>query len=156
MDLSAAFKTDPAAEQKGVWIEMGDVEFLLGRNGNRIYTDMFAQRYQAHKFTLDQRDTPEQREAANALGEKIEIEVMTASILLGWRGRQLKDELTGEDKVGKLVFEGEDITDKYSKGLASKLLGMKDFRQWVNSKSGDFKNFLAATQKADEKNSANT
>jgi hypothetical protein len=150
MDLAKAYRTNTAVEEKGAWFQLGDVEFLIARNGNRTYTDMTQQRFEAHRHTLSLKDTPEQRKAAAELADKIEIEVMGAAILLGWRGVESTDELSGEKKVGKVEFDGVELP--YTRDNAVKLLGLKDFRSFVNSKAGDFKNFLETAQKADEKN----
>lgn len=153
MDFATAFKTDISTEEKGRWFEFGDVELLIARSQNRTYTDMMSQQFQAHNHTLSQKDTKEQREAANERAEKIQVDVMAASVLLGWRGRKVADDsVEGGFRTGKVLFEGEDITDAYSQLNAKKLLAMKDFRSWVNTKADDFKNYLAEVKKADEKN----
>lgn len=150
MDIHESYATDPAAEDKGRWFENGDTEFLVARSGNRTYNDMFTVQLQAHKHTLDQRDTKEQREVANERAEKITIDVMSKAILLGWRGktRTLDD---GTVVTGQVKFKGEEIS--YNPGNAAKMLAVKDFRAWVNGKADDFKNYLISVQKADEKNS---
>lgn len=152
MDFATAFKTDLATEEKGRWFEFGDVELLIARSQNRTYTDMMSQQFQAHSHTLGQKDTKEQREAANERAEKIQIDVMAASVLLGWRGLSRTDPETQVVTTGKVLFQGEDLTSNYSQLNAKKLLEMKDFRSWVNAKADDFKNYLAEVKKADEKN----
>lgn len=153
MDFATAFKTDTATEEKGRWFEFGDVELLIARSGNRTYTDMMSQQFQAHNHTLSQKDTKEQREAANDRAEKIQVDVMAASVLLGWRGRTVKDEsVESGERTGKVLFDGEDLTDSYSQLNAKKLLSLKDLRAQINAKADDFKNYLAAVKKADEKN----
>jgi hypothetical protein len=155
MDIFRAFGTDPVLEKQGRYFELGDAEFLVARSGNQAYTDMFSQLVQAHKHTLDQRVTPEDRARANERAEKITVEVMSKTILLGWRPivRKLAD---GTEVAGKIEFNGEDLTGAYSVANAAKLLAVKEFRNWVQSKSDDYKNFLVATQEEDEKNSEAT
>lgn len=151
MDFAAAFQTDATAEEKGRWYEFGDVEFLIARSGNRKSTDMFQQQFTAHKHTLDLNDTPEQRLAAEERATTIQVDVMAAAILLGWRGREIKDEtVEGGVRVGKVLFEGIEL--EYNQANAKKMLRMKDFRAWVNTKSGDFKNYLAKVKEEDAKN----
>lgn len=155
MDILAQYGTSIEAEEKGRWFQNGDVEFLIARNGNRTYSDIMAVQFQAHNHTLSQRDTKEQREAANDRAEKIQIDAMSKSILLGWRGvERVLNEETGEKVVGQLKFGGEVL--EYNQRNAAKLLAVKDFREWTFGKANDFKNFLLEVKAADEKNSANT
>lgn len=151
MDLAKQYQTSTEAEEKGRWFENGDVEFLIARNGNRTYNDIMAVQFGAHKHTLDQRDTKEQREASNDRAEKIQIDGMAKAVLLGWRGIVRKDPDTdAEISVGKLEFDGQVL--EYNKANAAKILALKDFRAWVFGKSDDFKNYLLSVQKEDEKN----
>lgn len=155
MDIFKAFGVDPALEKQGRFFELGDAEFLIARSGNQPYTDMFSQLVQAHKYTLDQRATPEDRARANDRAEKITIEVMSKTILLGWRPitRTMDD---GSTVTGSVSFNGEDLTADYSVANSAKLLAVKEFRNWVQQRSDDYKNFLVAVQEQDEKNSETT
>lgn len=156
MDIFKQYATDPAAETKGRYFENGDVEFLIARAGNRTFNDMFNQQINAHKHTLDQRDTPEQRNRAEDRAEKILVDVMSKTVLLGWRGLPKLNEdgtpmlLDGQPVLGKLEYNGEAL--EYSPANAAKVLAHKDFRTWVDGRANDFKNFLVVVQKEDEKN----
>lgn len=154
MDVLALYATDSKAEEKGRWFENGDTEWLIARNGNRQYADMLQQLYTAHKATLEQKDTPEQRAAANARFEQITIQVMSRTILLGWRGKTVVDTVTGESTVGKVMYGTEEL--EFNPVNAAKFLAIKDFRNWISAKADDFKNFLLAQKEADEKNSETT
>lgn len=152
MDFNTSYVTDASAELKGRWFENGDMEFLIARSGNRTYSDMMAQQFQAHQHTLSQKDTPEQREIANARAEKITVDIMSKTILLGWRGLPKLDDAGNETgEVGVLNYDGAPL--EYSVANAAKLLAAKDFRSWVSGRADDFKNFLAKAKEEDEKNS---
>lgn len=140
MDIFSAYATNDQAEQNGREFENGDATFLIARSGNRRYTDMLSQLYTAHKHTLDQKDTSEARLAAEDRSNKIMVEVMSKSILLGWSGN--------------VKYKGVDLP--YNQTNAALLLGHKDFRNWVDGKSSSFQNYLEEVKKEDEKNSAPT
>lgn len=161
MDIFSAYATSAEAEEKGRWFENGDVEFCIARSGNRMYSEMMAAQYAAHKHTLDQKDTPEARQAANDRAEKITIYVMSRAVLLGWRGVAKKDaegkaiEIDGKPVVGVLRDrDGSEMV--YGADTAARILALKDFRVWVSNKSDDFRNYLEEVKKADEKNSETT
>lgn len=136
MDIFNAYATDDFAEQNGRPFENGDAVFVIARSGNRRYSDMLGQLYTAHKHTLDQKDTPEQRQAATERSDKIMVEVMSKSILVGWSGN--------------VKYKGVDFP--YSQANAAVLLAIKDFRNWVDGKSSSFQNYLLEVKEADEKN----
>lgn len=160
MDLLAAYATNADAEEKGRYFANGDVEFLIARSGNRAFNDMMNTQFQAHKHTLDQKDTPEAREIGNQRAEEITIMVMSRTILLGWRGVAKKNPdgspmlRDGEPVRGKLTYGKDELA--YSPAAAAKILAHKDFRSWVSSKADDFKNYLASVEAEDAKNSATT
>lgn len=153
MDIFASYGTSLSAEEKGRWFENGDVEFLIARSGNRAYNDMISAQFLAHKHTLDQKDTPEARAAAEDRANKINTLVMSRTILLGWRGVVKKD-ADGVETAGKLLYKGEELP--FSVVNASTVLAHKDFRNWVSGKSDDFRNYLEEVKKEDEKNLAPT
>lgn len=155
MDVFNTYATNTVAEEKGRWFENGDVEFLIARSGNRAYNEGIQAQFTAHKHTLDQKDTPEAREAGNDRAEKIQVLVMSRSILLGWRGVPKKGpDGQPTDVIGKLLYKGDEL--EFSQANAAKLLSHKDFRHWVNGKSDDFRNYLEVVKAEDEKNSAPT
>lgn len=160
MDLFQLYATDPKAEENGRWFENGDVEFLIARSGNRAFNDMISVQYKQHKHTLDQKDSPEARVAAEQCADKINVLVMSRSILLGWRGKQKKGpdgeplEVDGQPALGRLDYQGNELP--FTPANAAKVLAHKDFRAWVNGRADDFKNFLVEVKKEDEKNSVPT
>ena len=137
MDIFQSYGTSFNAEENGREFENGDAVFVIARSGNRQYSAMLATQYAQHKHTLDQKDTPEAVEAANSRSEKIMVSVMSKAILLGWSGN--------------VLYKGQPLA--YSTFNAALLLGHKDFRNWVNGKSDDFKNYLESVKEEDEKNS---
>lgn len=153
MDIFASYGTSLAAEENGRWFELGDVEFCIAHTGNRAYNDMMATQFAAHKHTLDQKSTPEARAAANDRADKINVLVMSRTILLGWRGLAKKD-ASGVETVGAVLYKGEALP--FSAANAAKVLAHKDFRSFVSTKADDFRNFLEEVKKEDEKNSGLT
>jgi hypothetical protein len=140
MDIFSIYATNDDAEQQGRYQENGDAQFLIARNGNDRYSRMLTNLYEIHKFTLDNKSDEESRKAAKDRSDKIMVEVMSKSILLGW--------------TGNVKFRGEQLP--YSVENAVKLLQVKDFRNWVNAKADDFKNYLEVVEADDAKNSAPT
>lgn len=159
MNIFDHYATDLNAEEKGRYFENGDVEFLIARSGNHTYNDMISTQFTAHKHILDQKDTPEARAAANACADKINVMVMSRSILLGWRGLPKKNadgtviEVDGKPVMGALRDRtGAEMP--YDVFTAGKILALKDFRAWVSGKADNFRNYLEEVKKEDEKNFA--
>lgn len=142
MDFLAAYATNEDAEEQGVYIKNGDAEFLIARANNTRFARMLNVQYEGNKQILDARDTPEQQDISDALNRKITIEIMSKSILLGWRGAVSY----GKDDDGKPV------PLPYSVENAQKLLSHKDFMHWVNQQAGKMSNYLLAAKESDEKN----
>lgn len=161
MDIFSSYATDPNAEEKGRYFENGDVEFLIARSGNRAYNEMMQAQFTAHKHTLDQKDTPEARQAGNDRAEKITVLVMSRTVLLGWRGLPKKGpdgaplEVDGKQVLG-VLRDRTGAAMEPNQTNAAAILALKDFRQWVSGKSDDFRNYLEEVKKEDEKNSATT
>ena len=138
IDIFAQYATDPKAELEGREVPWGGgVTLLIARAHNPKYTRILSQLYEAHKHTLDQKETPEQLATAEARSNKIMAETMAKSILLGW--------------TGPLAFKGKLL--EYSIANAQMLLEIKDFQAEVAKKAGDFRNFRFEAEEADEKNS---
>lgn len=141
MDLYRAYATDPKLEQEGKEFDFGGGLFLtLARSGNDTYARMLNKQYEAHKHTLDLKDTPEQIKAGKDLSHKIMAKVMAGSVLLGWRG--------------PAEYNGEVLP--YSQTNAEKFLLIKDFQAEVARRSDDFKNYRFEVEEADAKNSLST
>lgn len=123
IDLFAAFATDLQYEEQGIYTQIpgaGDTEFLVARAGNKTYTRLIQKLVKQNKAVLDSRG-----DAADAKSEEILVNVMAESILLGWKGT--------------ILFGGKPA--EYSKEVAKKLLGMKDFRAAVTKVSEDMETF---------------
>ncbi len=136
MDVFAQYATSLDAEENGRPHENGDATFIIARSGNVRYSAQIAALYSAHKHTLDERGSPEAIKLSDARADKINIDVMSKTILLGWEGN--------------VTYKGEKL--EHSVANAAKLLAHKDFRAWVNGKSDNYKNFLEQVKKEDEKN----
>lgn len=126
IDLFAQFATDETAENEGVWVPLGDSEFLIARTGNRTYSKKLAAAFKSNQRALDAGD-----DAADALSDKIMISVIADTILLGWR--------TGE--VNSVLYQGETLA--YTKEAAKKVLAHKDFRRQVMNWAEDMGRYKA-------------
>jgi hypothetical protein len=127
MDIFATYATDTAAEAEGVWVEIGDAKFLVARSGNPAYSKKLSRLYERNRKLLDMKD-----DNADALSERLMVEVLAETILLGWEGVQ---------------FKGADLT--YSVDNAKMLLGIKDFRAQISKAAEDFEAYKVK-QEADE------
>lgn len=130
MDLYEMYAADTAKEENGTWMEIGDSKFLVARSGNKSYVKMFTKQYERNKRALDRKD-----EAADKLAEKIVIDVMASTILLGWEN---------------VVFKGDTLD--YTKDNAKLLLAMPEFRKQIQEFAEDFSEFKAVREEEEEKN----
>lgn len=141
MDFFAAYATNPALEQDGKDFDFGGgVTMRIARAHNPKYTRILNKLYEAHKHTLELKDTPEQQATAAETSHKIMAEVMSKSILLGW--------------TGPVKYKGQDLP--YSVENAKKLLLIKDFQEDVAKRAANFHNFRFEIEEADAKNSVTT
>jgi hypothetical protein len=140
MDFFAAYATNPDAENEGRYFENGDAEFLIARGGNDRYSRMIAKQYEANKHLLDDKSSEAAKTAGEELAKKITIDVMSKSILLGWKGN--------------VLWQGKPLP--YTVDNAQMLLGLKDFQTWVAGKSNAYQNFLLSAEAEDAKNSETT
>lgn len=139
MDIFAQYATNPALEQDGKEFDFGGgIKLKIARAHNPKYTRILNKLYEAHKHTLDLKDTPEQIAAAAECSHKIMAEVMSKSILLGW--------------TGPVEYKGQPLP--YSVENAKKLLLLKDFQEEVARRAANFHNFRFEVEEADAKNSA--
>ncbi len=133
MDIFYSFATDPVLEEQGKEFQIGKDAFItVARTGNRVY--IMRALLAAHKETLDRDD-----DEAHDRFEKIQIEVLAKSVLLGFRG---------------ITFKGETLT--YSQANAAMLLEIKDFRDLVAKHADKFTNFLVKQEEEDVKKSQTT
>lgn len=130
MDIFAAYATDETKEQEGSWVEIGDSEFLVARSGNRKYSRMLGRLVEKNQKALDMRD-----EAADKLSDRLMVEVLAATILLGWEN---------------VSFQGKVL--EYNKANAEKLLAIKDFRREIMKRADDFDAFKVVAEAENEKN----
>ena len=131
LDIFAQFATNEAAENDGVFVPFGEAQFLVAREGNRKYVKLLTAAVEKNQKLLDAKD-----DAASDLSDKIMIDVMAKSILLGWEG-----------KVG---YKGKLLP--YSEANAKMLLAIKDFRREVSKMAADIGNFKVEQVKEKEKN----
>jgi hypothetical protein len=124
MDIFKEYATDENLEVEGTWFEVGDAKLLIARLGNKKYARKLSKLYERNRKLLDRKD-----DAADALSDKIMIEVLAETILLGWQG---------------LEFQGKAFP--YSKENAMKALEIKDFRKSVMDLAGDESEFKAVKE----------
>lgn len=127
MDVFQQYATDPAKEIEGVWVDLDDkgAKILVARAGNRNYSRMFSREYERHQRALEAKN-----DDADELSDKLTIEIMAKTILLGWEGLTFKRQPVGS----------------YSEESARRLLGVKDFRAFVTKLSNDFDSYRIAQE----------
>lgn len=130
LDIFEQYATDDVAENQGVWVPHGDAKFLVARSGNRAYGKELSKLVEQNKVLLDKGD-----EAADKLSEKLMIEVLAKTVLLGWEG------------VG---FKGQPL--EYTTENAAMLLAVKDFRRKVAEWSDNLTLFKAKLVEEQEGN----
>lgn len=120
MDIFSKYATDESKELTGAAVVIGDVTFMIGRAGNQNYAKRLMEMVDANKSVLNLKD-----KNANDASDKIMVDVMAETILLGW-----------DDK---LTYKGETLP--YSVDNAKTLLRHKDFRKEIMMAADDFGNF---------------
>lgn len=130
MDIFAAYATDDTKEKDGIWVEIGDSEFLIARAGNPNYVKKLSRSFERNQKFLERKD-----EAAEKLSEKLLVEVIADTILLDWKNVQ---------------FKGEEFPHNRDNAIA--LLNIKDFRKQVMQHADDFAAYKAVQEGDQEKN----
>ena len=134
VDLFAQFATDEVREEAGFQTlipNCGSVLFTVARTNNKGYLKLFQKLYKKVEPLIKAGG-----DVADKKSEEIYIDVMAATILLGWEG--------------SIAFKGESLV--YSKENAKKLLALKEFRAAVSRISEDVENFKAVQEAEEEKN----
>lgn len=125
LDVFAQFAVDEKKELEGVWQEIGGgAKLLIARAGNKKYARMLAREVEKHQRALDVKN-----EAADELSDRIMVDVLAQTVLIGWEGIQYKKQAL-----------------PYSVENAKMLLGVKDFRNLVSKLAGDFEAYRAAQE----------
>lgn len=130
LDIKKTFATNVAAEVNGSEIEYSGTKFIIARAGNPKYSRMLSKMVEKHQKQLDQKD-----DAADALSDKILIDVLAHTILLGW---------------DVLDFDGKPLP--YSLANAKMILGYKDFRKEVAKMADDIDNYREKVEEEQVKN----
>jgi hypothetical protein len=126
LDIFAQYATDETLENDGVWIG----NFLVARSGNRQYVKVLTAAVDKNKVALDVKG-----DEAEKLSDKIMIDTLAESVLLGWKD------------VG---YKGAPL--EYTKANARMLLAHKDFRREVAKMAEDISSFKATLEGEQEKN----
>ena len=119
MDIFSTYAVDETKEQTGTWMEVGDSKFLIARAGNKAYVKKLGKDVEKNQKSLDRKD-----DAADTLSDKIMIDVLAETVLLGWEN---------------VSYKGTAM--EYSKANAKELLAHKEFRREVMKLADDFNAF---------------
>jgi hypothetical protein len=122
LNVFTEYATNEKAEIEGTIMEVGEAKLTIARIGNKKYSRKLSKLYERNRKLLERKD-----DSADALSDKIMIDVLSETILLGWEGI--------DDEDGKPM--------PYSKENAVKLLGLKDFRKVIMELAGDDAEFKA-------------
>ena len=120
MDIFSKYATDETKEVTGAEVLIGDVTFLIGRAGNQKYAKRLMELVDANQKVLNLKD-----QNANDVSDKIMVDVMAETILLGWDAN--------------LTYKGEVLP--YSVENAKLMLRHKDFRKEIMMAADNFGNF---------------
>lgn len=131
MDIGKTYGTNKQLEEGGVWIELGDgASILVARAGNKENRAALKRLIAPHKVAL------RNDKLADEVLERLTIEAMAETILLGWKG---------------IRENGKDVP--YSRDNAVRLLtDYKDFRDQVSAFSTEMALFQQAEEAAEQKN----
>ncbi len=129
MDIGK-LKTNEVAENEGVWFPYGDASFLVARTGNKAYVKMITKLVNRHRITLDGRN-----EEADQLSEKLLVQTIASTILLGWKGNVRID--------NELI--------EYSQENAEKALYIKEFRKIILGFADDVDAYRDEVEAAEKK-----
>lgn len=131
MDISKAFATDTKAEIEGVPFEYGDSTFIIARKFNPTHRKLFSKLWKANRLIVEGKG-----DAAEKKADEIMCEVMSKTILLGWKNVQA---------------DGKELA--YSQAAAYELLmSLKDFREVIDTASAELDRFKVHKDEEDEKN----
>ncbi len=130
MDIFSTYAVDEVKEQSGTWMDVGDSKLLIARAGNKAYVKMLSKQVERNQKSLDRKD-----DAADALSDKIMVDVLANTILLGWEGVSYKGEVM-----------------EYSVANAKTLLTHKEFRREVMKLADDFNSFKLQQEVEEVKN----
>lgn len=132
LNVFDTFAANTDKEESGVEVEIGKDAFItVARAGNKRYSRMITKAFETNKFTLDRKD-----KAAEEKAEQIIIDVMSKTILKGWRG----------------LMDANGVEVPFSEAKAKEYLALKDFRLMVNKQADDFNNFRQVVEEDDAKN----
>ena len=116
MDIRKAFATSRELEEEGVWVDLGEgARLKIARIGNPANRDLMRRKMKPHRTALRADKLPED------ILNRITIEVMAETILLGWEG----------------LTEGGQPLPYTRENAIQQLTELKDFRDQVADLSQD-------------------
>lgn len=132
MDIFDEFATDEQLEIEGVWVDYDEkTKFKIAREYNEHFTRLFSETQAKHKRALAGRS-----KEAKDLANRLMVEIMAKTILLGWEG--------------PVMYQKQPLT--YSYENAVKVLTLKGFRAWVVQQASNEALYRDTAEKDDEKN----
>lgn len=132
MDIKKAYATDREKEKNGTWEDFGDgLKVLIARLGNPNYIRKFREVSKPFRKAIKRETFPEEK------AEKIFIETMAHTIVLGWEG---------------LEIDGKPV--EYSVANAIQILtDYPDFKEQINEVASTMETFKLVADEEAEKNS---
>jgi hypothetical protein len=124
VDIFAAYAVDEGKEINGADVTIGDATFKIARAGNKHYVKLLQKEVEKNQKALDAKD-----DSADTLSDRIMIDVIAETILLGWSG---------------VSYKGKPMD--YSKANARELLSHKEFRREIMKRADDFSSFQASVE----------
>jgi hypothetical protein len=121
VDIFATYAVDEDKELNGAEVSIGDAKFTIARAGNKNYVKLLQKEVEKNQKALDAKD-----DSADKLSDRIMIDVIAETVLLGWEG---------------VTYKGQPF--EYSKTNARELLSHKEFRREIMKRSDDFSSFQA-------------
>lgn len=120
LDIFEQYATDEKLENGGTWKAIGKgTRLLVARSGNPQYAKRLTKLVEQSRAVLDLND-----DVADSTSDKIMIDVIASTILLGWEN---------------LTFKKQPMP--YSVENAKELLKVKEFRRQVVEISQDINNY---------------
>jgi len=115
LDVFESFATDENLEVAGTWVEYGEAKFLVARLGNRKYAKKLTALVERNQKLLDRKD-----DAAEALSDKLMVDTLAETILMGWEG---------------VMYKGAELP--YTVENAKMIRALKDFRREIMKMAED-------------------
>jgi hypothetical protein len=134
-DIRKLYATNEDKETDGVWQDLGDgIEMLIARIGNPKYQKLFQRLSKPHRKAIRRGSLKED------VAEKLMIECMAETVLLGWKNVEM---------------DGKPLP--YSKENAIKILTeFKDLKDYINDFANEMEAYMQEDAEEAEENLKNS